>query len=189
MKKLLVLLLAYLLSVGALAQEKLVRYVNPFIGTDGFGNVYPGAQIPFGGIQISPDTDDYDYDVAAGYKYSKPTIMGFSLTHLSGTGIPDLGDFLFVPGTGTVKSATGTDEDPDSGYRSRFSHERESASPGYYSADLLDYGVTAEMTAGRAKSPSPVYVVSTMPGIRSSLPAFWAPSACRDIPFHKTALS
>ena len=146
MKRLLsVLTIAFALSASA--QERLVDYVNPFIGTDGFGNVYPGAQIPFGGIQISPDTDDYDYDVAAGYKYNKPTIMGFSLTHLSGTGIPDLGDFLFVPGTGALKSATGTAEDPDSGYRSRFSHEREAASPGYYTVELSDYGVTAEMTA------------------------------------------
>ena len=141
------LALALLACTAAFAQERLINYVNPFIGTDGFGNVYPGAQIPFGGIQISPDTDDFDYDVAAGYKYNKPTIMGFSLTHLSGTGIPDLGDFLFVPGTGTLKSATGTDTDPDSGYRSRYSHEREAASPGYYTVDLLDYGVKAEMTA------------------------------------------
>ena len=78
--------LALFLGTVSLAQERLIDYVNPFIGTDGFGNVYPGAQIPFGGIQISPDTDDFDYDVAAGYKYNKPTIMGFSLTHLSGTG-------------------------------------------------------------------------------------------------------
>ena len=141
------LLLTLTCAINSFAQERLIDYVNPFIGTDGFGNVYPGAQIPFGGIQISPDTDDYDYDVAAGYKYNKPTIMGFSLTHLSGTGIPDLGDFLFVPGTGTLKSATGTDTDPDSGYRSRYSHDREAASPGYYTVDLPDYGVKAEMTA------------------------------------------
>ena len=141
------LFLTLLLACPVFSQERLVNYVNPFIGTDGFGNVYPGAQVPFGGIQISPDTDDYDYDVAAGYKYNKPTIMGFSLTHLSGTGIPDLGDFLFVPGTGTLKSATGTDIDPDSGYRSRYSHGQEAASPGYYTVDLLDYGVKAEMTA------------------------------------------
>ena len=141
------LALALLCYTAALAQDRLIDYVNPFIGTDGFGNVYPGAQIPFGGIQISPDTDDFDYDVAAGYKYNKPTIMGFSLTHLSGTGIPDLGDFLFVPGTGSLKPATGTDQDPDSGYRSRFSHSREWAGPGYYTVDLLDYGVKAEMTA------------------------------------------
>ena len=138
-------ILAFLTVEGS--AERLVKYVNPFVGTAGFGNVYPGAQIPFGGIQISPDTDDYDYDVAAGYKYTKPTIMGFSLTHLSGTGIPDLGDFLFVPGTGPVRSATGTDEDPDSGYRSRFRHETEEASPGYYRVELDDYGTRAEMTA------------------------------------------
>ena len=119
-----------MLSVpGAMAQE-LTGYVNPFIGTAGFGNVYPGAQIPFGGIQISPDTDDYDYDVAAGYKYTKPTIMGFSLTHLSGTGIPDLGDFLFIPGEGG---------------ESPLNHDTEYASPGYYSVDFN--GVKAEMTS------------------------------------------
>ncbi len=146
MKRIICLALG-LCAAAAFAQEKLIDYVNPFVGTDGFGNVYPGAQIPFGGIQISPDTDDDDYDVAAGYKYNKPTIMGFSLTHLSGTGIPDLGDFLFIPGTGEIKSAAGSHSDPDSGFRSRYSHERESASPGYYCVELSDYGVTAEMTA------------------------------------------
>ena len=91
------------LSVAVNAQnEKLVDYVKPFVGTDGYGNVYPGAQIPFGGIQISPDTDNKYYDAASGYKYNRPTIMGFSLTHLSGTGIPDLGDFLFIPGIGDM---------------------------------------------------------------------------------------
>ncbi len=118
------------LTLGAAAQD-LIQYVNPFVGTAGFGNVYPGAQVPFGGIQISPDTDDYDYDTAAGYKYTRETIMGISLTHLSGTGIPDLGDFLFAPGFTP----------------SRFSHERESARPGYYSVVLSDYGVQAEVTA------------------------------------------
>ena len=122
-------LAAALISLSAAAQTKLTQWVNPFVGTAGFGNVYPGAQLPFGGIQISPDTDHDDYDTAAGYKYTKPTIMGFSLTHLSGTGIPDLGDFLFIPGTGPLKAVPGTHEDPDSGYRSRYSHEREWASP------------------------------------------------------------
>ncbi len=126
---------------------RLVNYVRPLTGTDGYGNVYPGAQVPFGGIQISPDTDNDFYDAAAGYKYSRPTLMGFSLTHLSGTGIPDLGDFLFMPGTGEIKLEPGTHEDPDSGYRSRYSHEREWCSPNYYAVDLLDYGVKAEMTS------------------------------------------
>ncbi len=123
-------------------------YVNPFVGTSGFGNVYPGSQIPFGGIQISPDTDNDNYDVAAGYKYDHPTIMGFSLTHLSGTGIPDLGDFLFIPGTGVKKFVPGTHENPDEGYRSRYDHKNEWASPNYYGVVLSDYGVKAEMTSG-----------------------------------------
>ena len=128
--------------------EKLTDYVNPFVGTDGYGNVYPGAQIPFGGIQISPDTDSRFYDAASGYKYNHLTLMGFSLTHLSGTGIPDLGDFLFIPGTGEMKLEPGTHEDPDQGYRSRYSHDKEWASPNYYAVELADYGVKAEMTSG-----------------------------------------
>ena len=133
MKKLFGILAAFLLGGPCVfaQEEKLTDYVNPFIGTAGFGNVYPGAQLPFGGIQISPDTDNYDYDSASGYKYTKPTILGFSLTHLSGTGIPDLGDFLFMPGDG----------------ESRFSHEKESARPGYYSVVLEDSGVKAELTS------------------------------------------
>lgn len=127
----------------------LTQYVNPLIGTSGFGNVYPGAQVPFGGIQISPDTDYDDYDTAAGYKYDHPTVLGFSLTHLSGTGIPDLGDFLFMPGTGALTLDPGTHENPDGGYRSRYSHGRETASPNYYALELDDYGTKAEMTAGK----------------------------------------
>ena len=134
---------------GVAAEAPLVSYVRPLVGTDGYGNVYPGAQVPFGGIQISPDTDNDFYDAAAGYKYSHGTLMGFSLTHLSGTGIPDLGDFLFMPGTGEIKYRPGTHEDPDSGYRSRYSHDREWCSPNYYAVDLLDYGVKAEMTAAQ----------------------------------------
>ena len=113
---------------------RLIDDVNVFVGTDGFGNVYPGPQLPYGGIQISPDCDDKDYDCAAGYKYSKPFVQGFSLTHLSGTGIPDLGDFLFLPGIGE-------DIKP-----SKLDHSKESAHPGYYGI-TLDGGVKAEMTA------------------------------------------
>ena len=83
-------------SPGTDGTKRLIDDVNVFVGTDGFGNVYPGPQLPYGAIQISPDCDDKDYDCAAGYKYSKPYVQGFSLTHLSGTGIPDLGDFLFT---------------------------------------------------------------------------------------------
>lgn len=134
-----------LVPVGA---QKLIDYVNPFVGTDGYGNVYPGAQIPFGGIQMSPDTDRDFYDAASGYKYSRETLLGFSLTHLSGTGIPDLGDFLFMPGVGEVKLEPGTHENPDNGYRSRYYHDKEVATPNYYAVELDDYGVKAEMTSG-----------------------------------------
>lgn len=140
------LLLSMLCGVWARG-ENLTQYVNPFVGTDGYGNVYPGAQLPFGGIQISPDTDEHFYDAAAGYKWNRASIQGFSLTHLSGTGIPDMGDFLFMPGTGAAKLQPGTDNDPDSGYRSRFSHSQEEARPGYYGVTLSDYGVRAEMTS------------------------------------------
>lgn len=126
----------------------LVSYVRPLVGTSSYGNTYPGSQIPFGGIQISPDTDFDFYDAASGYKYDHSTLLGFSLTHLSGTGIPDLGDFLFIPGTGKIHFTPGTHENPDDGYRSRYSHEREWASPNYYAVDLLDYDVKAEMTSG-----------------------------------------
>ena len=134
MRKILTIALGLSLCWTGLAQERLIDNVNPFVGTDGFGNVYPGAQVPYGGIQISPDCDDKDYDCAAGYKYSKPTVQGFSLTHLSGTGIPDLGDFLFMPGI-------------DAGIQpSRLDHGTESAHPGYYGI-TLDNGIMAEMTA------------------------------------------
>lgn len=148
-KKLLSLCLGMAALLPAEAQtERLIDYVNPFVGTDGYGNVYPGAQIPFGGIQISPDTDNRYYDAAAGYKYHRPTLMGFSLTHLSGTGIPDLGDFLFIPGTGEMKPEPGTHEHPEEGYRSHYSHQEEWASPNYYAVRLTDYNVKAEMTSG-----------------------------------------
>lgn len=136
------------MAVSCLHAQNLTQYVTPLVGTDGYGNVYPGAQIPFGGIQMSPDTDAHFYDAAAGYKYNHTSILGFSLTHLSGTGIPDLGDFLFVPGVGKMTLDPGTRENPDKGYRSRYSHEQEWASPNYYGVKLLDYGVKAEMTAG-----------------------------------------
>lgn len=147
--KLISVLLTLTVAFTAAAQTAgLTQYVNPFVGTDGYGNVYPGAQVPFGGIQISPDTDSDFYDAASGYKYSRPTLLGFSLTHLSGTGIPDLGDFLFIPGTGKMHLQPGTHEDHEEGYRSAYSHDRETASVNYYSVDLLDYGVKAEMTSG-----------------------------------------
>jgi predicted alpha-1,2-mannosidase len=99
-------------------------------------------------IQLSPDTDRDLWDTASGYEYSDTSIMGFTLTHLNGTGIPDLGDFLFMPQIGEPKLVAGTKENPDSGYRARYSHDQESASAGYYKVKLLDNNVIVELTAG-----------------------------------------
>lgn len=79
------------------AQEKLTEYVNPFIGTDGHGHTYPGVSLPFGMVQLSPDTDKQGWDWCSGYHFSDSTILGFSHTHLSGTGAGDYGDILFMP--------------------------------------------------------------------------------------------
>ena len=128
--------------------NRFVDYVRPFVGTQGEGNTYPGPSAPFGMIQLSPDTDDELWETASGYDYSDPSIMDFSLTHLSGTGIPDLGDFLFMPQIGNPKLVPGTKADPDSGYRSRYSHDEEESSAGYYKVKLQKSGVTVELTAG-----------------------------------------
>ena len=129
--------------------EPLSSYVKPLIGTHGEGNVYPGPSAPFGMIQISPDTDKVLWATASGYEYSDPTILGFSLTHLSGTGIPDLGDFLFVPQIGKPELVSGTKEKPEEGYQSTYSHDNEVASAGYYKVKLDKSGVTTELTAGK----------------------------------------
>lgn len=124
-----------------------VRRVNVFIGTGGHGHTYPGATVPHGMVQLSPDTYDREWDWCSGYHYSDASIMGFSHTHLSGTGIGDMLDVLVMPGTGAAKLEPGSRENPDAGYRSRFSHSDEKATPGYYSVLLKDYGIKAELTA------------------------------------------
>lgn len=138
--------------------KDLVQFVDPMIGTAKMGHTYPGATVPFGSVQLSPDTDTIPhavdgrynpevYKYCAGYQYDDPTLVGFSHTHFSGTGHSDLGDFLIMPTTGELKLNPGTENNPDSGYRSRFSHEREQASLGYYKVLLEDYNIEAEMTA------------------------------------------
>lgn len=127
---------------------RLSSYVRPLIGTHGEGNVYPGPSAPFGMIQISPDTDKVLWATASGYEYSDPTILGFSLTHLSGTGIPDLGDFLFMPQVGKPAFVSGEKDKPEEGYQSAYSHDDEYASAGYYRVKLKKSGVTTELTAG-----------------------------------------
>ncbi len=134
------------------------EYVNPMIGTDGMGHTFPGACVPMGIVQLSPDTDTIPHNVdgryqpdvyryCAGYQYGDSTIVGFSHTHFSGTGHSDLGDILVMPNTGALLLNPGTAANPDSGYRSRYSHDSETASPGYYEVMLDDYGVKARLTA------------------------------------------
>jgi len=125
----------------------LTDYVNPMIGTSAHGHTFPGATVPFGMVQLSPDTHNEGWDWCSGYHYSDSSIMGFSHTHLSGTGRGELLDILLMPTTGEIKFQPGTRENPDEGYRSRFSHQNEIAKAGYYSVILDDYQIKAELTA------------------------------------------
>ena len=121
--------------------------VNVFIGTGGHGHTFPGAVVPFGMVQLSPDTKINDWDHCSGYHYSDSVILGFSHTHLSGTGIGDYGDIRFMPFTGKINTNPGTAKNPDKGYASRFIHNNELACPGYYSVKLDDYKIKVELTA------------------------------------------
>jgi len=149
------LLVAASLGAGAAVQaaEPHAPEVDPRIGTGGDGHVFPGATVPFGMVQLSPDTAMPDfkhaYKWAAGYQYNDPTIMGFSHTHFSGSGHSDLGDVLLMPIAGEVKLDPGDEKVAGSGYRSRFDHATEVEQPGYYAVTLADYGVRAELTASR----------------------------------------
>ena len=123
------------------------QFVDPFIGTGGHGHTFPGAMVPFGMVQLSPDTRMENWDGSSGYHYSDKTIMGFSHTHLSGTGAPEFCDILFMPTKGKVNILVGDENNSKTGYRSSFSHNNEFASPGYYKVLLDDYNITAELTA------------------------------------------
>ncbi|MCX4333379.1 MAG: GH92 family glycosyl hydrolase [Bacteroidales bacterium] len=147
---------AAMANIMAVAQPS--SYVDPMIGTDGMGHTFPGACVPFGLVQLSPDTENVPHNIdgkyqpetyqyCAGYRWSDETILGFSHTHLSGTGHSDLGDILIMPGTGEVRLEPGTASEPESGYRSRYSHSTEKAFPGYYEVTLEDSGVRAQLTA------------------------------------------
>lgn len=132
---------------GSQLSRKPTDEVNVFIGTGGHGHTFPGATLPHGMVQLSPDTRLKGWDACAGYHYSDSSIIGFSHTHLSGTGIGDCGDILFMPVAGEVPLQAGSKENPDEGYRSRFSHENESARPGYYQVLLSDDSIHVELTS------------------------------------------
>lgn len=145
------LFLAPACNVEELADTELepASYVDPFIGTGGHGHTFPGATVPFGMVQLSPDTRMNSWDGCSGYHTSDSTIIGFSHTHLSGTGCSDYGDIRFMPIVGEVKYVKGDEAYPQSGYRSAFRHRDEKAKAGYYSVLLKDYGVTVELTTGK----------------------------------------
>lgn len=147
------LTLTLILAASAAAAEPGVAYrsVDPFIGTGEDGHTFPGATVPFGMVQLSPDTQirhfKQSYKWAAGYRHEDTTLLGFSHTHFSGAGHSDLGDFLVVPISGQVQLDPQTADNPGSGYGSRFSHSSEIAQPGYYAVTLEDSRIRAELTA------------------------------------------
>ncbi|MGB1450271.1 MAG: glycoside hydrolase family 92 protein, partial [Marinirhabdus sp.] len=118
-------------------------YVNTFVGTGGHGHTYPGAALPFGMVQLSPDTRLDGWDGCSGYHYSDAYIYGFSHTHLSGTGVSDYGDILLMP---TNKINFNNGANGKKGYRAHFSHTNESASPGQYKVYLDSTQITVELT-------------------------------------------
>ena len=144
-------------TAGGSAPTDLIQFVDPFIGTEKMGHVYPGATTPFGAVQLSPASNiqtmfqedgSYNkptYKYCAGYQYDDETIFGFAHTHFSGTGHADLGDFLVMPTTGDLTLEPGT-ADGKPGFHSKFSHDNEHAEPGYYSVLLDDYNIKAELT-------------------------------------------
>ncbi|EKY12133.1 GH92 family glycosyl hydrolase [Capnocytophaga sp. oral taxon 324] len=127
-----------------LPKKQLTNYVNPFIGTDGTGNTYPGAMTPFGMVQLSPDIGIPGWDRISGYFYPDSIITGFSHTHLSGTGAGDLYDVLIMPTNSRFNERIEANNRLPFSY---FSHKHETATAGYYSVDLLSYGIKAELTA------------------------------------------
>ncbi len=135
MKKIFVGFVLLIFQLNALAQktENYIQYVNPLIGTQKMGHMYPGATVPFGSVQLSPDTDQQPHNIGgksqkdaykycAGYNYDDREIVGFSHTHFSGTGHSDLGDFLIMPTVGELQLEPGDKNNPKSGFRFEFSH-------------------------------------------------------------------
>ena len=134
------ILITSICTINSLAQKNYTKYVNPFIGTGGHGHTYPGATVPHGMVQLSPDTRMEGWDGCGGYHYSDSFIYGFSHTHLSGTGVSDYGDILLMPMNGKPSFDNKI-------YGSLFSHANEKASPGYYSVKLDDDNIETEFTA------------------------------------------
>lgn len=139
------IVLCIISSLNFLNSQSLVRYVDPLIGTDGLGHTFPGATLPFGMVQLSPSNDYTDWSRCSGYHYTDKEIKGFAHNHISGAGLSGLGDILLMPIS--IKDSYGNKKDLMKGYSSRFSHNEEYASPGYYKVSLSDYNIDVELTA------------------------------------------
>ncbi len=138
MKKISLFVFAFLAAL--VCAQNYAQYINPFIGTGGHGHTFPGATVPSGMVQLSPDTRiDGSWDGCSGYHYSDSTIYGFSHTHLNGTGVSDYGDIMLMPTMGDAYLEP-------SKYSSKFSHDKEKASAGYYYVNLLNHNIDVELT-------------------------------------------
>ncbi|MBD3582295.1 GH92 family glycosyl hydrolase [Flavobacterium selenitireducens] len=158
MKKILTIASFFVLSISFCQPKH--TYIRPLIGTAKMGHTFPGATVPFGSVQLSPETDTiaYEkdrkyngkvYEYCAGYQYADKTIVGFSHTHFNGTGHSDLGDFLVMPTVGKLQLNPGTANHPENGYRSKFSHANEISQANYYKVKLDDNNILAEMTTSQ----------------------------------------
>ena len=123
-----------------------LTYVDPYIGSGGHGHTFVGASVPFGGVQIGPTNFEQGWDWHSGYHYSDHVMTGFTMLHLNGTGCGDLSEILLMPYMGKLSTNRGTKKNPESGFSSRYTHDKEAVRPGYY-AVMLDDGIKAELTA------------------------------------------
>lgn len=153
MKSTMIVSAALLLMVGCATQQgsgskdDVLQFVDPYIGSAAHGHVFVGASVPFGAVQVGPTNITQGWDWCSGYNYSDSVVRGFSQLHLSGTGIGDLGDVLMMPYLGPLRTMTGTQQDPTSGYSAHYSHKDEQVAPGYYSVKLTDNDIQVELTA------------------------------------------
>jgi putative alpha-1,2-mannosidase len=150
MNKILLSLLVAILMVAVSCTQKetaetdYTQFVDPYIGSDYHGHVFVGANVPFGMVQLGPNNKTQGWDWCSGYHYSDSILIGFAHTHLSGTGIGDLGDIVFMP----VSDAYDPEVDADSAYnwKSTYSHDKETVEPGFYSLHIDRYNIDAELT-------------------------------------------
>lgn len=130
-------------------KDDVLQYVDPYIGSAAHGHVFVGASVPFGAVQVGPTNITQGWDWCSGYNYADSVVRGFSQLHLSGTGIGDLGDVLMMPYLGPLRTMTGTQQDPTSGYSAHYSHANEQVAPGYYSVKLSDNDIQVQLTASQ----------------------------------------